>query len=137
MHPYLKEGCSCFILTGRDIYDVEVSGNGQITSIVRQMAEYCYSELNMILVRYSLSQGLAVPYWLITSREERETVKKCLSDAGIVVSKCTSGSCNAGQELVDILRGIMKLTDEETSNRKCSYWSFLQIFSPTQLLLIS
>lgn len=126
LHPYLKEGCTCFILTGRDIYDVEASGNRKITSIVRQMAEYCYSELNMILVRYSLSQGLAVPYWLITSREEREAVKKCLSDAGIAISKCTSGSCNAGQELVDILRGIMKLIDEEMSNRK---FSFLLEFS--------
>lgn len=126
LYPYLKEGCSCFILTGRDIYDVEASGPGHITSIVRQMAEYCYIELNMILVRYSLSQGLAVPYWLIPSREERETVKKCLSDAGIAISNCTSGSCNASQELVDILRGIMKLTDEGMSNHK---FAFLLEFS--------
>lgn len=114
--PYLREGCSCYILLGRDIYDAEASNNGDITSIIRQMAEYVHAKLDMTMIRYSLSEGVDVSYWLLSSREERESVKKALSDAGIVSSKCSSGNCNAGQNLISFLTGIKKLTDDQLSN---------------------
>ena len=59
--PYEVDGRSTMILTGRSIYDFECREDGSITTLVKLMAEYAKG-LHLVLVRYSLADGLIVPY---------------------------------------------------------------------------
>ena len=59
--PYEVEGRSTMILTGRSIYDLECHEDGLISTLVKQMAEYAKG-LHLVMVRYSLADGVIVPY---------------------------------------------------------------------------
>lgn len=113
--PYETDGRSSMVLTGRPIYDFECREDLSICTLVQLMAEYAARTLHMVMVRYSLAAGLAIPYNMY-SKSDSETIKKILSTNGISNTKCTTGNCNASQELVEILRGISKLamTNQET-----------------------
>ena len=110
--PYELDGRSSMILTGRSIYDSECREDGTISTLVKMMAEYAKG-LNLAMVRYSLVDGVVVPYSNY-EKTDCETIKKLLSTNGITNCKCESGSCDASQELVDILRGISRVVS--TSN---------------------
>ena len=110
--PYELEGRSSMILTGRSIYDSECREDGTISTLVKMMAEYAKG-LNLAMVRYSLVDGVVVPYSNY-EKTDCETIKKLLSTNGITNCKCESGTCDASQELVDILRGISRVVS--TSN---------------------
>lgn len=112
--PYERDGRSSMILTGRSIYDFECREDGSICTLVKLMAEYA-KRMHMVMVRYSLSSGIAVPYNMY-ERTDCETIKKILSTNGISNTKCTTGNCNASQELVNILRGISRLASAPTAN---------------------
>lgn len=112
--PYENEGRSTMILTGRTIYDFECGQDGTISTLVKLMAEYA-KKLHMALVRYSLSDGVVVPYSMY-DKTDATTIKKMLSDNGISNSKCATGSCQASQELVSILRGISRMTSNTTAD---------------------
>ena len=104
---YEIEGRSSMVLTGRSIYDFECREDASITTLVRMMAEYAKT-LHLVMVRYSLADGIVVPYGMY-EKEDRETIKKALSTNGITNCSCKSGDCKASQELVDILRGISRM----------------------------
>lgn len=112
--PYEKDGRSSMILTGRPIYDFECREDGSICTLVQLMAEYA-KRLHMVMVRYSLASGIAVPYNMY-EKSDSETIKKILSANGISNTKCATGNCNASQELVEILRGISRLAYAPTAN---------------------
>ncbi len=112
--PYELEGRSSMILTGRSIYDFECREDGTISTLVRMMSEYAKS-LHLAMVRYSLADGLVVPYSLY-DKADGDTIKKVLSANGIINSKCMSGDCKASQELVDILRGISRMSSASNSD---------------------
>lgn len=112
--PYERDGRSSMILTGRPIYDFECREDGSICTIVKLMAEYA-QKLHMVMVRYSLASGIVVPYNMY-NKNDSETIKKVLSANRISNAKCTTGNCNASQELVDILHGISRLAFAPTSN---------------------
>ena len=112
--PYESDGRSSMILTGRSIYDFECREDGSICTLVQLMAEYA-KRMHMVMVRYSLASGIAVPYNMY-EKADSETIKKILSANGISNTKCATGNCNASQELVDILRGISRLASAPTAN---------------------
>lgn len=112
--PYESDGRSSMILTGRSIYDFEYREDGSICTLVQLMAEYA-KRMHMVMVRYSLASGIAVPYNMY-EKADSETIKKILSANGISNTKCATGNCNASQELVDILRGISRLASAPTAN---------------------
>ena len=112
--PYESDGRSSMILTGRSIYDFECREDGSICTLVQLMAEYA-KRMHMVMVRYSLASGIVVPYNMY-EKADGETIKKILSANGISNTKCTTGNCNASQELVDILRGISRLASAPTAN---------------------
>ena len=112
--PYERDGRSSMILTGRSIYDFECREDGSICTLVQLMAEYA-KRMHMVMVRYSLASGIAVPYNMY-EKADSETIKKILSLNGISNTKCATGNCNASQELVDILRGISRLASAPTAN---------------------
>lgn len=112
--PYESDGRSSMILTGRSIYDFECREDGSICTLVQLMAEYA-KRMHMVMVRYSLASGIAVPYNMY-EKADSETIKKILSANGISNTKCATGNCNASQELVDILRGISQLASAPTAN---------------------
>ena len=112
--PYERDGRSSMILTGRSIYDFECREDGSICTLVQLMAEYA-KRMHMVMVRYSLASGIAVPYNMY-EKADSETIKKILSANGISNTKCATGNCNASQELVDILRGISRLASAPTAN---------------------
>ena len=112
--PYKSDGRSSMILTGRSIYDFECREDGSICTLVQLMAEYA-KRMHMVMVRYSLASGIAVPYNMYENADG-ETIKKILSANGISNTKCATGNCNASQELVDILRGISRLASAPTAN---------------------
>lgn len=105
--PYEIEGRSSMVLTGRSIYDYECREDASISTLVRMMAEYAKT-LHMVMVRYSLADGIIVPYSMY-EKADVETIKKTLSANGISNCSCKSGDCKASQELVDILRGISRM----------------------------
>ena len=111
--PYERDGRSSMILTGRSIYDFECREDGSICTLVQLMAEYA-KRMHMVMVRYSLASGIAVPYNMY-EKADSETIKKILSANGISNTKCATGNCNASQELVDILRGISRLASAPTA----------------------
>ena len=112
--PYESDGRSSMILTGRSIYDFECREDGSICTLVKLMAEYA-KRMHMVMVRYSLAAGIVVPYNMY-EKADSETIKKILSTNGISNTKCSTGNCNASQELVDILRGISRLASAPTAN---------------------
>lgn len=112
--PYESDGRSSMILTGRSIYDFECREDGSICTLVQLMSEYA-KRMHMVMVRYSLASGIAVPYNMY-EKADSETIKKILSANGISNTKCATGNCNASQELVDILRGISRLASAPTAN---------------------
>lgn len=112
--PYESDGRSSMILTGRSIYDFECREDGSICTLVKLMAEYA-KRMHMVMVRYSLAAGIVVPYNMY-EKPDSETIKKILSTNGISNTKCSTGNCNASQELVDILRGISRLASAPTAN---------------------
>lgn len=112
--PYESDGRSSMILTGRSIYDFECREDGSICTLVQLMAEYA-KRMHMVMVRYSLASGIAVPYNMY-EKADSDTIKKILSANGISNTKCATGNCNASQELVDILRGISRLASAPTAN---------------------
>lgn len=105
--PYENEGRSSMILSGRTIYDLECSEDGSISTLVKLMAEYAKS-LHMVMVRYSMANGLILPYSMY-EKTDVETIKKVLNRYGITNAECTTANCKASQEFVDILRGISQL----------------------------
>ena len=113
---YEKEGRSSIILTGRSIYDYECREDGTISTIVKLMAEYA-KDIHLAMIRYSLADGLIVPYSMY-QKNDSESIKKALSSYGISNTKCASGDCKASQELVDILRGISRMTSESNADIK-------------------
>ena len=114
--PYEIEGRSSMVLTGRSIYDYECREDASISTLVRMMAEYAKT-LHLVMVRYSLADGIVVPYGMY-EKEDRETIKKVLSANGITNCSCKSGDCKASQELVDILRGISRMATASASDIK-------------------
>lgn len=114
--PYEIEGRSSMVLTGRSIYDFECREDASISTLVRMMAEYAKT-LHLVMVRYSLADGIVVPYGMY-EKEDGEKIKKALSDNGISNCSCKSGECKASQELVDILRGISRMATASASNIK-------------------
>lgn len=114
--PYEIEGRSSMVLTGRSIYDFECREDASISTLVRMMAEYAKT-LHLVMVRYSLADGIVVPYGMY-EKEDGEKIKKALSDNGISNYSCKSGECKASQELVDILRGISRMSTMSASNIK-------------------
>lgn len=104
------------VLTGRSIYDFECREDASISTLVRMMAEYAKT-LHLVMVRYSLADGIVVPYGMY-EKEDGEKIKKALSDNGISNCSCKSGECKASQELVDILRGISRMATASASNIK-------------------
>lgn len=117
--PYEVDGRSSMVLTGRPIYDFECREDCTICTLVQMMAEYAAKTLHMVMVRYSLAAGLAVPYNMY-GKTDSETIKKILSTNGISNIKCATGNCNASQELVEILRGISKLATMSPGTHKWS-----------------
>ena len=114
--PYEVDGRSTMILTGRSIYDYECREDGSITTLVKLMAEYAKG-LHLVMVRYSLADGLIVPYNMY-EKTDVETIKKILSSNGVSNAKCATGNCQASQELVEILRGISRMASSSDSNLK-------------------
>lgn len=105
--PCEKDGRSTMILTGRSIYDFECREDGSVTTLVKMMAEYAKG-LHLVMVRYSLADGLVVPYNMY-GKADVETIKNALSSNAITNAKRASGNCQASQELVEILRGISRM----------------------------
>lgn len=114
--PYEIEGRSSMVLTGRSIYDFECREDASISTLVRMMAEYAKT-LHLVMVRYSLADGIVVPYGMY-EKEDGGKIKKTLADNGISNYSCKSGECKASQELVDILRGISRMATVSASNIK-------------------
>ncbi len=118
--PYL-EGMAVAILTGRPIYDLEGTNNKGISTIISGINDYAYQQHHMALVRYSLATGIVINDKAYES-DDLKRIKEILSETNIIVGgKCTSGKCDAGQELIDILKGILKLSsDKKHLNMKWS-----------------
>ena len=114
--PYEVEGRSTMILTGRSIYDFECREDGSISTLVKQMAEYA-KELHLVMVRYSLAEGVVMPYNMY-DKADVDTIKKVLSSNGIKNAQCSSGKCQASQELVEILQGISKMASSSNPDIK-------------------
>lgn len=114
--PYESDGRSSMILTGRSIYDFECREDGSICTLVQLMAEYA-KRMHMVMVRYSLSSGIAVPYNMY-ERTDCETIKKILSTNGISNTNCATDNCKASKELVGVLSGISRLASAPSVN----YW---------------
>lgn len=112
--PYEVDGRSTMILTGRSIFDFECREDGSISSLVKLMAEYAKT-LHLVMVRYSLAHGLNVPYDMY-EKKDGETIKNALSSNGVTNMKCSSGNCQASQELVDMLRGISRIATSSNCN---------------------
>lgn len=94
--PCEKDGRSTMILTGRSIYDFECREDGSVTTLVKMMAEYAKG-LHLVMVRYSLADGLVVPYNMY-GKADVETIKNALSSNAITNAKRASGNCQASQE---------------------------------------
>lgn len=114
--PYEVDGRSTMILTGRSIFDYECREDGSISTLLKLMAEYAKT-LHMVMVRYSLAYGINVLYDLY-EKADADTIKNALNTTGIINAKCSSGNCQASQELVDILRSISKMASCPDSNYK-------------------
>lgn len=114
--PYEADGRSTMILTGRSVFDLECRENGSISSIVKLMAEYAKT-LHLVMIRYSLAHGLNVPYDMYENKDA-DTIKNALSSNGVTNTKCSSGNCQASQELVDILRSISRIATNSNVNYK-------------------
>ena len=114
--PYESDGRSSMILTGRSIYDFECREDGSICTLVQLMAEYA-KRMHMVMVRYSLSSGIAVPYNMY-ERTDCETIKNILSTNGISKTNCATDNCKASKELVGVLSGISRLASAPSVN----YW---------------
>ena len=114
LHPYLHESKDAIIITGCPIYDVTVSDNGDIKTLVSCLQEEAHKECGMVMVRYSLANGLC---WSENSygKNDQEVIKKALASNGIQNAKHSSEGCcgSASQELIDILKGIIKLSSKE------------------------
>ena len=112
--PYEQDGRSSMILTGRSIYDFECREDGSISKLVKLMAEYAKG-LHLVMVRYSLSDGLIVPYNMY-EKTDVEIIRNTLSSNGVTNTKCSSGNCQASQELVEILRGISRMASSSNAD---------------------
>ncbi|MDH6357799.1 AAA family ATPase [Parabacteroides sp. PF5-9] len=110
----LSEGMAVTLLTGRPIYDLDSNHNMEITPVVREISDYAYQTYNMTMVRYSLAYGIKINE-KAHSADDVKKIKDILSQANIMGgNKCNSGKCEAGQELIDILKGFLLLS----SNKK-------------------
>ena len=108
-----SEGMAVTLLTGRPIYDLDSNSNMGITTLVSEICDYAYRQYNMAMVRYCLATGVAINE-KVHNTEDIKRIKEILADVNIVGgSKCNSGKCEAGQELIDILKGILRLSSEK------------------------
>lgn len=114
-NPYKMYGHSCLIITGRPIYDLDLSGvDGHIDPLVTLLIDYVKNNLHMVVVRYSIvSHGAWVPYEKY-DKADVETIKKALSDNGINTGSCASGNCKASQDFAETLIGICRLASTDT-----------------------
>lgn len=130
--PYEVEGRSTMVLTGRSIYDFECREDGSISTLVKQMAEYAKA-LHLVMVRYSLADGIVIPYNMY-KKADVDTIKKALSSNGIKNTQCSSGKCQASQELVEILQGISKMASSSNTEiqwQNGKHMKFLFLFEFT------
>jgi len=115
--PYEMDGRSSMILTGRSIYDFECGEDGKTYTLVRLMAEYARDRLHMVTVRYSLANGVVIPYNMY-GKADCSTIKTAMSTYGIRNAQASGCESKASQELVDILRGISKLASAPDADYK-------------------
>lgn len=110
--PY-AEGVAVTLSTGRPIYDLDSNNNMEITTLVSEICNYAYQQHRMAMVRYCLATGIVMNE-KIYSPEDIKKIRAVLTEANILGgSKCSSGKCEAGQELIDILKGILRLSSEK------------------------
>jgi AAA+ superfamily predicted ATPase len=109
----LSEGMAVTLLTGRPIYDLDSNSNMGITTLVSEMCNYAHKKYNMALVRYCLANGVAINERAYNADEAKQ-IKDILTEVNIMGgSKCNTGKCEAGQELIDILKGFSRLSREK------------------------
>ena len=130
-----SEGMAVALLTGRPIYDLESNDAMGISTLVSEICNYAYEQHNMVMVRYCLATGVAINE-KAHNTEDIKRIKEILMDVNIMSSgKCNSGKCEAGQELIDILKGVLRLSSEKRfldmkwSNGKALRFVFMFEFS--------
>ena len=119
--PY-SEGSAVALLTGRPIYDLECSSNMETTTtLVAGICNYAYQHYGMAMVRYSLAFGIGINEKAY-SAEDNKRIKETLAALRIMDSdgKSSQGKCEAGQELIDILKGFLRLAEPKFINIKWS-----------------
>jgi len=108
-----SEGMAVALLTGRPIYDLDSNDKLGITTLVSEIYDYAYRQYNMAMVRYCLATGITINE-RAHNAEDVKKIKEILTEVNIMGgSKCSSGKCEAGQELIDILKGILQLSSEK------------------------
>ena len=108
-----SEGMAVTLLTGRPIYDLEKNSDNGITTLINSINDYSYQKYRMAVVRYCLATGVIINEKSY-NHEDAKRIKELLSDANIIGSdKCNSGKCEAGQEIIDIFKGILRISSEK------------------------
>lgn len=112
LHPY-TEGKSVIIHSGRDLYDLEVAENNQISPIIEILRSEAFLKHNLIMIEFSKSSGVYYDLRLLNEKE-KTTVSKCINDIGLTnnTNQC-SGSKTP--EFVNIIRGLIKLSQSKSN----------------------
>jgi len=132
LQPYLN-GKSVIIHSGRDLHDLEVNNDGNISPLIEILREQAFNEHNLVLIEYSKSSGVNYDLRLLNDTE-RANVNKTLNNIGICTSSNDSNS-NV-PEFVRIMRGLLKLSQQKSNIllRNNTPLKFLVIFHFTEHL---
>ena len=128
--PY-SEGMAVALLTGRSIYDLDSNNSMGISTLVSEICNYAYEHHNMFMVRYCLATGVAINKKAYNT-DDIKRIKDALVDVNIMSGE---KKCDAGQELIDILKGVLRLSTEKKfldmkwSNGKSMRFMFILEFS--------
>jgi len=132
LEPYLN-GKSVIIHSGRDLYDLEVNNEGNISPLIETLRELAFNDHNLVLIEYSKSSGVNYDLRLLND-SEKENVNKVLNNSGI----CRNGKGNDQNEpeFVSIMRGLLKLSLQKSNMllRNGTPLKFLVIFHFTEHL---
>lgn len=112
MQPYL-EGRAAIIHSGRDLYDLEVGEDQQLSPLIEILRTEAFTKHNLVMIEFSKSSGVSYDLRLLNNAE-KGNVTKCLSDIGI----CASGTCKQGTdepEFVKIIRSLLKLSQSKSN----------------------
>ena len=126
MQTYL-EGGSAIIHSGRDLSDLEIGENQQLSPLVELLRNEAFIKHNLVMIEFSKSSGVTYDLRLLNSNEKNNVIK-CLNDLELSGNSCSKSNA-AEPEFVRIIRSLLKLSQSKNN-------SFLRDDIPLRFLVL-